>query len=950
MIAGSIQNAYVTHLRAGEITVQRLSCNGLTFRITITAYTSTNDTNVKFSNGTLNFGDGGFLKTPTIENTIRPELGQGIGFVRFDTLHTFPGPGRYVITYAEQNRNRNILNIGNSVETQFFLETVIIVDPFIGCDNSPQLLVPPIDKGCTGKAWYHNPGAFDPDGDSLSYEFTDPKQDKNVPVNNYRVPNDIQFYDRIGLNYSASNEGQNGPPTFSINPVTGTILWDAPGAPGEYNIAFRIIQWRKIGPAWRQIGYVTRDMQIVIEDCKNQRPELTVPPDICVEAGTSINEFIFGDDPDALDSLKIEAFSEVFTLNPSAASYTPFPARFQGGGRPATLNFKWNTTCAHVKDQPYQVVFKISDKSKTGPSLVQFKTWRIRVVGPKPVWKPAVLDLATRSAKLEWQNYTCAANAATMEVWRRVDSFPGAVGPCVTGIPDSFGYTKIATVPIGTTKYTNTGLASGAKYCYRLVAIFPQPRGGESIVSDEICLPPFKADRAVITHVTVDKTDDKNGQITVRWRSPFDIDKTSFPPPYSYKVFRAEGFSGKIKLVETFPGTRPDSVWVDTGINTRDNIYNYRILGFASNSAPIDSSAVASSVRLEIKSKFKELELRWAANVPWSNNTFDFPTHTIFRGAQGQSESQLVKIADVNVNQNGFVFTDPDLNESQIYCYRVEARGSYGNPKILRPQINFSQISCAQPSDDEPPCSVSLIPPKPADVDCQKYFATTGCNISEVFSNTLNWERPADPGCQVDINSYAIYYAARVGDEFKRLPDVVRDTFFVHTNLPSFAGCYKIAAVDRAGNESALSEPLCFDNCPYYELPNVFTPNGDKCNDVFSAYSTRFITQGETVNGDVPPIVTNCSTISEDQRNNLKSKCARFVRKVNFQVFNRWGGVAYSFESGGERTIYIDWDGRDNGGRELATGTYYYEAQVTFDVVDPAKANRFIKGWVQLIR
>jgi hypothetical protein len=245
---------------------------------------------------------------------------------------------------------------------------------------------------------------------------------------------------------------------------------------------------------------------------------------------------------------------------------------------------------------------------------------------------------------------------------------------------------------------------------------------------------------------------------------------------------------------------------------------------------------------------------------------------------------------------------------------------------------------------------VSLIPPKPADVDCQKYFATTGCNISEVFSNTLNWERPADPGCQVDINSYAIYYAARVGDEFKRLPDVVRDTFFVHTNLPSFAGCYKIAAVDRAGNESALSEPLCFDNCPYYELPNVFTPNGDKCNDVFSAYSTRFITQGETVNGDVPPIVTNCSTISEDQRNNLKSKCARFVRKVNFQVFNRWGGVAYSFESGGERTIYIDWDGRDNGGRELATGTYYYEAQVTFDVVDPAKANRFIKGWVQLIR
>jgi hypothetical protein len=303
-----------------------------------------------------------------------------------------------------------------------------------------------------------------------------------------------------------------------------------------------------------------------------------------------------------------------------------------------------------------------------------------------------------------------------------------------------------------------------------------------------------------------------------------------------------------------------------------------------------------------------------------------------------------VKIADVNVNQNGFVFKDPDLNESQVYCYRVEARGSYGNPKIQKPQINFSQISCAQPNDDVPPCNVSLLPPKPEDVDCAKYFATTGCNITEVFTNTLNWKRPADPGCQVDISSYAIYYAAKVGDEFKKLPVVVKDTFFVHTNLPSFAGCYKIAAVDRAGNESKeLSKEICFDNCPYYELPNVFTPNGDKCNDVFSAYSTRNIGEGG---------VSECqkTKLSETQIGDLQRRCARFVRKVNFTVFNRWGGVVYSFESGGERTIYIDWDGKDHGGKELPTGTYYYEAQVTFDVVDPSKANQTFKGWVQLVR
>jgi len=79
-----------THLRAGEITVQRNSCNGLTFTITITAYTNLGSP-VKFSDGTLNFGDGTTTQTPTIDNIIRPELGAGIGYVQYIAPpHTFP--------------------------------------------------------------------------------------------------------------------------------------------------------------------------------------------------------------------------------------------------------------------------------------------------------------------------------------------------------------------------------------------------------------------------------------------------------------------------------------------------------------------------------------------------------------------------------------------------------------------------------------------------------------------------------------------------------------------------------------------------------------------------------------------------------------------------------------------------------------------------------------------
>ena len=245
-------SANATHLRAGEITLERVSCTDLTFKITITVYTDTGSP-IKFGDGTLDFGDGTApLTTPTIDNTRRPDLGPEVGTVSFTTTHTFGGPGKYVISYLEANRNAGVLNMSNSVETRFYVETQIIIDPFLGCSNTPRLLVPPIDKGCTGAAFYHNAGAYDPDGDSISYEMTIPKRDKGVFVNGYQDPNAKDFY--LGLNYDAANETGDGKPTFTIDPRTGTLLWNAPGAPGEYNIAFVIKEWRKINGIWIQIG------------------------------------------------------------------------------------------------------------------------------------------------------------------------------------------------------------------------------------------------------------------------------------------------------------------------------------------------------------------------------------------------------------------------------------------------------------------------------------------------------------------------------------------------------------------------------------------------------------------------------------------------------------------------------------------------------------------------
>src|SRR5258706_3628986 len=475
-----IQNAHATHLRAGQITITRKSCSSLVFIVTITVYTNQGSP-IRFSNdgsGELYFGDGSPIHHPP-QTDNSPVLGFGpeFGTVSYSVEHSFPGPGQYTISYFEHNRNAGILNMFNSVETPFFIQTVINIDPFLGCDNTPRLLVPPIDKACTGAAWYHNPGAYDPDGDSLSFVMTIPKQDVGRDVDAYRAPNVKEFYDQAGLDYGTANENHNGPPTFSINPVTGTLIWDSPGAAGEYNIAFQIWEWRKIGTTWVALGYVTRDMQITVDNCKNQRPELKVPADICVEAGTVINEKIFGSDPD-FDSVKIEAFSQVFSINPSPATYSPSPPTDQrtAPGVDAELNFTWATQCEHIKEQPYQVVFKITDKPPpgSGARLVQFKTWNIRVVGPAPKWKSAQVNLGLRQASLKWESYKCT-NAEIIQVWRRIDSFPFDPPMCVTGMPDFLGYTKIAQVSARETTYVATnggrGLAQGAQYCYRLVAV-----------------------------------------------------------------------------------------------------------------------------------------------------------------------------------------------------------------------------------------------------------------------------------------------------------------------------------------------------------------------------------------------------------------------------------------------------------------------------------------------
>ncbi len=912
-LSAGISAAWATHIRAGEIIAERISVQTLTYRITVVGYTDTRSS-VVFGPGTINFGDGREDRLDTGSDFSRVEdLGDQIEKNTFVITHTYQGPGRYKIRFQEFNRNDLTLNMDNSVDTPFYVETEINIDPFFGVNNSPVLTIPPVDNGAVNVRYIHNPGAYDPDGDSLSYAMDVPKQAFERPVNNYRSPASPEF--------SQSQEDGTTPAYLRIDPVYGDLIWDAPGTAGQFNVAFRIIEWRKINGKFEQIGYVVRDMQIIIENSNNRRPELILPDDLCVEAGTLIEEIIQGTDPDG-DPVKIEVFGEPIQITTSPATYEP-KSEFQP--QPGIINFSWQTVCQHVRAREYEVRVRITDQPRSGPKLVDIKTWKIKVIGPPPVWDD-LEQQSGRTVQLNWDPYVCGNSASEMQVWRRINSDPYLPDSCETGIRS--GYELVGTTNMQAFSFTDLnggeGLAPGNTYCYRLVAAFPEPRLGESVVSDEICIT-IDVDVPIITNVSVEATDPATGQIFVKWTPPYDIDKVQFPGPYAYELLRSEGFSGNSSRISL--GITSDTLFTDTGLNTQNLVYNYRVV-LLDNNTKIDTSSSASSVRLQPTIINEAIELNWTFNVPW-NNLMGQYRHEVYRNrtdANAADTDTFVKIAEVDVTQSGFKYLDdgsfngmPLVKELE-YCYYVVTKGAYNVAGLVYPLENKSQITCALPDDNRLPCAPVLTFEGP---DCSAYVAEQPCN-STTFEHELSWVPDFSGDCDDELSGFRLYFTPNGEDGVfnlvRELSSLELETTL--TNLPNYRGCYYITAVDRSGNESEPSNVVCVDNCPVYNLPNAFTPNGDGNNDTFIAFDNPF------------------------------AACPRFVNGVEIFIVNRWGAEVFRYNSleSNENDIFIRWDGRDKNGNDLPAGTYYYSGKVKFDVLDPGQKERELKGTIQLLR
>jgi gliding motility-associated-like protein len=146
----------------------------------------------------------------------------------------------------------------------------------------------------------------------------------------------------------------------------------------------------------------------------------------------------------------------------------------------------------------------------------------------------------------------------------------------------------------------------------------------------------------------------------------------------------------------------------------------------------------------------------------------------------------------------------------------------------------------------------------------------------------------ADSSCFADVAGYKVYYKMNYDDSLSLIATINDKNVFSYKHYPGdlVSGCYAVSAFDLNNTDGKESLTTCVDYCKFYEIPNVFTPDGDNIND------------------------------------RLLAKTSGLVEKVDFKLFNRNGLLIFSTD-----VPRINWDGTYKGSI-VSPGVYFYQCEV----------------------
>ncbi len=158
----------------------------------------------------------------------------------------------WTISYTNIYRNNAIVNLTNPGTRRTYIRAVVntTLNP---CNNSPEFTNTAIPYVCMGYPITYSFGAFDQEGDSLSYQFIDA-----MDLNGTSIP------------YVNPFTGAQPIPGITLDPATGEVNFVL-NTQGNWVVVVQVNHWVN----GVLVGSVMRDMQFVAYPCGNDPPDPT---------------------------------------------------------------------------------------------------------------------------------------------------------------------------------------------------------------------------------------------------------------------------------------------------------------------------------------------------------------------------------------------------------------------------------------------------------------------------------------------------------------------------------------------------------------------------------------------------------------------------------------------------------------------------------------------------
>jgi len=249
----------------------------------------------------------------TLINYLRCSNGGPVNMQLFYGEVELPTPGTWTLSLAAENRTFGIVNLPDSDNYGMYAEAQVSIFSTPHLNTSPVFTSTMLPYICGTQFHRYSFAAYDADGDSLVYSLTPPRAANVADPCPVAMP-------------------VTPAPHFTINPASGELSTVPFGLNlGNYIMAVRVDEYRRIASQWTKIGSVMRDLMYPVSGSSGNRnptfsaltggtAPLALDQAIRVNPGQTVALTLTAADQDAGQVLRFS--SEVAATIPGAAFQT----------------------------------------------------------------------------------------------------------------------------------------------------------------------------------------------------------------------------------------------------------------------------------------------------------------------------------------------------------------------------------------------------------------------------------------------------------------------------------------------------------------------------------------------------------------------------------------------------------------------------------------------------